>query len=222
MFQLPGFRFRPIDPGDWPGELTKGRSFSQFRADWPTTKRLLALELRMLSARNLVAQVALPEGAIRQDGMPRADARPEHPGVIISFDTPKGTLRFACDRFPYFEDNVRAIALGLEALRRVDRYGLAGDRMQYRGFQAIEPPKPRLTREDAAERLAVAARDVGYSFIRSTLRDDPAARNLAWRFIAKRYHPDAGGDRDAWALLEEAKALLDGTLTGAGRELGGR
>jgi hypothetical protein len=225
MYQLPGFRFRPIDPGDWPGELTRRRQPSPFSAKWTTTLDDLERELWQLGAADKVAQVALGEGAIRQDGMPRADARPDHPGVLLSFEARrggKGRLRFACDTFTRFEDNVRAIALGLESLRRVERYRLAGDRAQYRGFQAIEPPKPRLTREDAADRLLDAASVVGIGMLRSTLRDDPTARALAWRKIATHFHPDAGGDRDAWALLEEAKALLDGTLTGAGRELGGR
>ena len=230
-YQLPGFAFRPIEPGDWPGELTRGRQRSSFSASWQTTRDDLERELWNLGARDKVAQVALTEGMIRQDGMPRADARPEHPGVILAFTAHRDpashrphdpqALRFACDTFTSFPDNVRAIALGLESLRRVQRYGLAGDAKQYQGFQAIEAPPPRLTRDDAAARLADAAVVVGAPVSLATFRDDPAARAMGWRRIAGRFHPDRGGDPERWTSLVEARDLLDGRLGVLTRELHG-
>ena len=46
-------------------------------------------------------------------------------------------MRYAVDRFTEWKANVRGIALALEALRKVNRYGVAGRAEQYRGWLAI-------------------------------------------------------------------------------------
>ena len=73
-----------------------------------------------------------------------ADTRADTPRVVVSFDSCHGPLRYQCDRFTTtragtkaWHANVRAIALGLEALRKVDRYGIAGSGEQYRGWTAL-------------------------------------------------------------------------------------
>jgi hypothetical protein len=94
---IPGVTFRPIER--WPGRLTpwSERRTYQFKAGWPSTIELLERELRMLDARNVVLQLDLPERKIRRDGLPYADARPGHPGVILSFESRHGPLSFAND-----------------------------------------------------------------------------------------------------------------------------
>jgi hypothetical protein len=47
-----------------------------------------------------VIELALDEGDIRLDGLPRAHARPRHPGVIVSFDSKHGPLGYGTDAFP--------------------------------------------------------------------------------------------------------------------------
>lgn len=77
------------------------------------------------------------------DGMPRADAKPEHPGIIVNIEPRnKPPMSFPCDTFTHWHDNLRAIALTLEALRKVDRYGVTQTGQQYRGWQAIEAAPP--------------------------------------------------------------------------------
>jgi hypothetical protein len=106
---------------------------------------LLERELHALGAQAVVLQVAMDETDFRIDGLPRATARAKHPGVILSFDTSgypdgsalAGRLEFATDIFSTWQENLRAIALGLEALRRVDRYGITRGDAQYAGFKAL-------------------------------------------------------------------------------------
>src|SRR6266511_2967713 len=114
--------FRPIQQR--PGAPTRRRQRSQFSAKWSQTMELLDRELFHVRARNVVMQLDCDEREIRRDGIPRADARTRGPGVILSFDSPKGSLSFPCDRYTDWQDNVRAIALSLEALRSVDRHGV--------------------------------------------------------------------------------------------------
>lgn len=83
--------------------------------------------------------VGLNEWDLRQDGQPRANVRAHvHPGVELSFKSREhGQLTYATDQFTEWQDNVRAIALSLEALRAVERYGVSKGR-QYTGFALLE------------------------------------------------------------------------------------
>jgi hypothetical protein len=109
-------QFRPID--EWPGGKIAPRP-APFRASYGKTLSLLERELDQLHARNIILQVALDERDIRLDGQPRARARARHPGVILAVDSKYGPLKYATAEFTTWDDNLRAIALGLEALRKV-------------------------------------------------------------------------------------------------------
>lgn len=111
--------------------------YSPFKAPWSRTVSLLARELRMLGAKRAVMQVDLREQDFRIDGIPRSDRRAQSPGVVLSLDTKFGPLRYEVGTYSHWEDNVRAIALGLEALRAVDRYGVTRRGEQYAGWKQL-------------------------------------------------------------------------------------
>ena len=98
---------------------------------------LLKHELERLQASNVVIEMDLTEVDIRRDGLPRNNARPTTPRVCLSMDSPYGPLRYPCDTFLSWQDNVRGIALALEALRKVDRYGVTKRGEQYTGWKAL-------------------------------------------------------------------------------------
>lgn len=93
----------------------------------------------MLGGDDILLGVGLSESDIRLDGQPRANARAMgHPGVEVSFNTKAyGRLTYATDQYTDWQDNVRAIALSLEALRAVERWGVSKGR-QYTGFALLE------------------------------------------------------------------------------------
>lgn len=129
-------RCRPIST--WPEEFKRQRSWTNpFRAGWDDTLYKLQFEVEKLGAHDLVIELALTEAEIRIDGWPRAGARPTHPGVIVSFESRHGPLRYGTDTYPDWQANVRAIALGLEALRKVDRYGISKRGEQYTGWRQL-------------------------------------------------------------------------------------
>jgi hypothetical protein len=137
-----GLRMRTIDT--WPGERTRSRKVSPFRASLRDTLEVLDRELRALKASNVWLEVAIPPEMFRLDGRPRAGARAEHPGVVVSFTsrTLGKELRYATDRFTAWQDNLRAVALGLEALRKVERYGIANRGEQYAGWTQLSAGGP--------------------------------------------------------------------------------
>jgi hypothetical protein len=213
-------RFRPIQA--WPGALTVGRTQAPFRATFSDTLKLLEAELGMIGAHDVVSELALAEGDIRIDGWPRATAKPSHPGVILSFDSNYGDLRYFTDLFgdtqawrkrsdggagysdvPGWHMNLRAIALGLEALRKVDRYGISRRGEQYTGWRALTQGSETPLTVDGA--LLFLASNSGLAPL--DVKTDPGR---AYRVAARRLHPDAGGTEAAFARLQKAKALLDG------------
>ena len=141
----------------WPGEKTPSwrRQRSKFKTIWTRVISHLGAEIRQLGGRNVVLRLEVSDKDIRQDGLLRADARPREPGVVVQFVAGrlKGapTLFYRCDRFPFWQDNVSAIARGLEALRLVDRYGVTPTGEQYAGFKALpSTTSPTLSTTDAA------------------------------------------------------------------------
>lgn len=208
------YRFRPIST--WPGDLTRAvdRRRSPFRAPHAnpkkpggdTTMKALARELEWLGAKDVVVELALREADLRVDGMPRARAKPpEHPGVILSFDSDFGPLRYACDAFLEWPHNLRAITLGLEHLRAVDRYGITKRGEQYTGWKQIA----------AASQSADDARGLLLAVVEAHGNPGPDLYELndarLVRRARKATHPDtrAEGTPDhLWDAVEHAAGTL--------------
>lgn len=167
----------------WPHAETRHRRPAAFSAGWSATVDLLEREIGNLGARHAVIQLAVTEEDIRLDGQIRANARPSHPGAIVSFDSRHGPLEYATDVFTHWQDNVRAIALGLEALRKVDRYGIAKRGEQYRGWKAL-PVGDGPSTERGAE----------------LIREHGGVRQALMAT-----HPDHGGDPAEFADVQAAR-----------------
>jgi len=199
--------FRPIST--WPGVLTEDRLRSPFSASYKETIRLLERELDHLAAENAVLELDVGESDLRLDGRVRASARPGHPGVIVSFGSTFGPLRYATDLYLDWHANLRAIALGLEALRRIDRYGITKTGEQYAGWRALgtgsEEP---MSEAEAAAYLSKSS--VALVTVPEILRS-PESRDLAFRSASKILHPDVPttGNELGFKRLVKAKQTLD-------------
>ena len=205
---------RPLT--SWPGDLTPShkRIRSPFSATLGKTLRDLDRELAHLGCRHAVMEVAMTTEDFRLDGRPRAGARAAHPGVVLSLPaTNVGPLRYATDLFWTWQDNLRAIALGMDALRRVDRYGITRRGEQYAGFKALpsgsgSSSEGGMTRDEAAELLAAAASWGAFKYAAADILRDPKVRNEAYRMAARKAHPDAGGEPSFWHLIDLANRTL--------------
>ena len=183
--------FRPLTV--WPGEATPAaeRTRSRFEAGYADTLDLLKRELGYLDARDVVLQVDVDEYHVRRDGYLRSGAKPRSPGVVLAFGSKYGPQEYATDVFTEWEANLRAIALGLSDLRRIDRYGIAKRGEQYRGWTALPPGEGGSavrTREEAARIILDAANWTG-----KDPWGDPAATKTAIRRALKNSHPELRG-----------------------------
>lgn len=197
---------RPLDP--WFGPLTANRRQTPFSATWTTTLDLLDREIWMLGGRTWVLQIDVEERWINRDGTLSARANPRSPAIRVCFESRHGPLMYAADRFDRWQANVRAVALSLEALRKVDRYGVANSGEQYRGWQAISSQPATMTRTQAAEFIHHWA-DEPLITPADILRDQ-ATLTRAYRLAAKRTHPDVTGDLDTFKRLNVARDLIVG------------
>lgn len=200
------FQFRPIER--WPGEPCRSRRRAAFRSPYSATLKLLERELEFLKARQVIVQADCASSEIRRDGQLRSDARLKGPGIILSFESRHGPLQYPCDAFTDWQDNLRAIALGLEALRAVDRYGVTRQAQQYRGWQKLAAPAAAAFASvtDAIEWLARHQA----SFTAEAIATSADAFRTAYREAAARLHPDRnGGDDSEFKRLQAAKDQIE-------------
>lgn len=177
-----------------------GGIHSPFDAPLSSTLNVLRRELEQLDAEHIVLQVGYREQDLRIDGFPRANATLRHDAVALSFESKWGPLRYETNEFTKrygrgegWQQNLRAIALGMEALRKVDRYGVSKRGEQYRGWQQLpekssEPADLIVTRQQAREFLE----EYGGTFAEAV----------------KRLHPDRGGDPAKFRAAVRARDVL--------------
>lgn len=168
-------------------------------------------ELERLGASHIVITSMLPT---RHDGLPYADGRADKDdtGVAV-WCVYEGRERvFACDRWMSPGENMRAIALSIEAMRGLDRWGMAdATEKVFAGFAALPAgeqsgPVKRNWREVLGETFGAWPEGV-------LERDEllVLAKSRHRKLIAN-HHPDRGGDPAKAAelniALEEATAEL--------------
>jgi hypothetical protein len=203
------YTVRPIEI--WPGKRTPeyGRKPSPLKGSWARTLEELSRELGMLGARNVTFRLDVRESHLRQDGQMRADARPKDPGVLLEFVAARlpgePRLVYKCDRYKFWQDNLLHIALGLESLRRVDRYGITSASEQYAGFKALPSnTAPTLTTAEAAGILEAYSNVPALQIHREVASAKEAARTAVFRT-----HPDRNnGDRVQFDRVDLARKVL--------------
>lgn len=188
--------FRPLPLWPYPEQAHRP---PLFKAGYQDTLNRLEYEIEQLDGSEVIIGLVTDSSQIRMDGLPRAGMQARHPGVELSFEVPGGRrLVFHTDvhnqttrwsgggpaRTPW-QDNLRAIALGLEALRAVNRYGITtGVGEQYAGFLQLGTSQAN---PDHGKQLVDAAGSL--------------------RKALMQHHPDHGGDPRDFADVQAFRQL---------------
>lgn len=197
-------------PPVWPGKQTPSwqRKRAPFKSQWSKTTQMLARELEYLGAKKVEIACEV-RGAydIRQDGQLRADARPGA-AVILSFlDRDSQRQAYPCDTFAWWQDNLYAIAIVLEDLRRAERYGVQSALIRA-GFKALPQPgqtTTTLSTDSAASVIASFSQHAA-----AAIRSDAGIAQLAVRQALARTHPDKNaGDQKYFLEVSESKRVLE-------------
>jgi hypothetical protein len=157
------------------------------------TKRL-EVELDRLKAK---APTLSTNVSLNLRGIPRGDERPSDPGVAVYFSFRGKATVFACDRYTTVAGNIAAIAAHVEALRRIERYGVGNMEQALGGYKALPA-------DTAANWRAV----FGFSADSSPTLDQV---DRAYKTAAKTKHPDRGGTDIEMAHINRARdyALME-------------
>jgi hypothetical protein len=144
-------------------------------------------ELNRLGATEPILSTNVPVGL---KGLPLSSqsSEPRDPGVAVYVTLYGKALVFACDKWDRVADNIAAIAQHIDALRRIDRYGVGRLEQAFVGYAALPP-----SAEDWRIILGVGE----YATLDQV--------DAAFLEKAKSLHPDAGGTHDEMARLTAAR-----------------
>ncbi len=146
----------------------------------------LSVELARLGASDEILSTNVP---VRLDGLPRSgQSEPADPGAAVYFKL-KGKPRcLACDRWHRVADNIAAIAQHIDALRRIERYGVGTMEQAFAGYAQLQ------------------ASPSDWWIVLEVSPDATTAQiDDAYRKLARSAHPDAGGSHDQMARLNAAR-----------------
>lgn len=185
-------RFPLAWPVGWKRTSVRGAAqFKHFkgRITADVALRRLEDELRRIGA---TREILSSNMELKLSGSPRFDRPPlgNDPGVAVYFTLKAKRTVLACDRWDRVADNIAAIAAHIDALRRIDRYGVGTLEQAFAGYAALGP-----SAEDWAIVLGVST---------TASRADILA---AHRRLATEHHPDRGGRADDMARINAARDL---------------
>lgn len=196
---------RPMFPLQWPEGWARCATpkRSRFSATLFAALTQLRAELDRLGASHVTITSNLP---VNSRGNPYGHA--EDPGIAVWFVLNGQERVFACDRWDDAGHNMHALALTIDAMRGLERWG-AGDVVTraFAGFAALPAPEP-------VETLPrwVSALEMPASTYADLIGDDnglAALLSLArvhHRQLIRERHPDHGGTHDAAVRLNQALA----------------
>ena len=172
-----------------------------FGGRWHDTIKKLEYELHHIDVDLVVIELTGERVDIRRDGWVAARSKLDHP-VIVSFEHPDaGHLQYRSGHYSDWQSNVHAVALTLERLRAIDRYGCAPSGQQYTGWAALPEKSSGMSEADAMNELCNV---LELSLIAASGR---APKSL-YRQALRRAHPDHGGDRATLEAVQEAGRAL--------------
>lgn len=178
-------------PTGWPRTKPLDRESAKFQVSFSKARDEMLDELYRLGAFTIIISSNIP---LNKNGWPYASYKePSDPGMAVYFrlgSKPINSLPtvLACDRWISTRDNLRAIGLHLAAIRGIERWGVGSIEQAFMGYQTL----PSSSKEEWWEILGVPA-----------TAPLPTIK-AAYRELAVRFHPDAGGDARRMAAINGA------------------
>lgn len=181
-------------PESWPRTEPGKKKRAKFKDRSVTVgRREIETQIKLFGGKELIISTNLE---LRNDGLPRSGQRqPQDVGVSIFFTRNKQEMALACDLYMTVEDNLWALCRTLDALRQIERDGSpALINRAFKGFAALPDPEQR----DWWDVLSVP----------KTATDGEI--RAAYISLAKKYHPDAGGDAAVFDQVQKAYDMAMG------------
>jgi hypothetical protein len=201
-------------PLTWPSGWKRTDAHDRLRANWTKTvyvdarnhqtgadeKKKTNRELnvadaaerleRQLDALGATDAILSTNVELRMDGRPKAGRiEPYDTGAAVYFKLKGKDRCLACDKWQRVADNINALALHIDALRRMDRYGIGDMEQAFAGYTALpQNASPWWTILEFDERPAEWV---------TVLR--------RYHELLKKHHPDRGGSVETMAKINAAR-----------------
>jgi hypothetical protein len=167
-------------PHGWPKTSPGAHQGSLFKTDTPRALNNLKRQLSLMGAKDIILSSNYTLGM----------ENPKDPGVCAYFQWSGLQLAIPCDRWRRICDNIQAIALTVEAMRGMERWGAKEMiRAMFTGFKALPAGEP----EEAWWKVLGVAHNAGAKEIRD-----------AYVALAKKHHPDHGGSHEVFVKIVQA------------------
>jgi len=180
---------------------------SAYPLHWPPGFKRTARQTSSLFKVTLPAALNNVQGSLRRFGKDSAKSigglvissnvtlgvsNPDDAGVAVWFTWDGMQVCIPCDRYGRVEENLQAIHYVIEARRTELRHGtLEMVRATFSGFKALPAPEGKHWRD--LLKVGKAAKVT------------PGTIEFAYKSLAKKYHPDAGGSPELMAELNNAR-----------------
>lgn len=170
-------------PEGWPKtEITRKES-AKFKQTLAGALSNLKIECARLGGKNLILSSNYTLG----------NERPMESGVVAYFLLDTSNIAIPCDRWKLVEHNVQAIALTIEAMRGMERWGAKHMiKAMFTGFKQL--PAPGINWYQVLGVPINASRD--------QVRE-------AYMLLVKKHHPDRNGDPDLFRRVQEAWEIFE-------------
>ncbi len=150
---------------------------------------------------------------LRIDGQPRTNQdRDMDPGAVVSFRLGNRPFVFPCDRYTDLAQNLAAIAATIEAKRAIERHGVSTLEREFEGYAALPSGDPTADAAAASQQRQNRAwilDKVPPHQVLGIAEDAPIeVAEAAWKALAKKHHPDVGGDEGKAAEVNAAIAKI--------------
>lgn len=174
-------------PLGWPRTVKPVRA--RFGTSLAGARDGLLYELRLMNAKDIVINSNME---LRRDGLPYANQKPFlDKGVAVYFSLNGEQRCIPCDRWDNVADNLQAIRKTVEALRGLDRWGAkAMVDAAFAGFKGL--------------RAKVEETEKWYEILGVDPFATQAEIRKAYLKLAKKYHPDNGGNPAEFERIKKA------------------
>jgi DnaJ-like protein len=182
--------------------LRHQRRVAKFETGFTKVRDSLVKEIHLLGGKDLILSTNVQ---LKRDGMPYANWKtPDDNGAAVYFKRKGKELCFACDCWVKLTDNLHAINLTIGALRGIARWG-TGDMMEaaFTGFMALPAP-------------GQSSGDSPWTILGVAVNATEEQISEAYRTLAKKAHPDAGGSHEAFNRIKTAYDLMAQNLRSNG------
>jgi hypothetical protein len=156
---------------------------------WGRSLAALQREVKLLGGTGVTISTNQP---LRNDGMPYANYRRiDDPGVSLWFILDGGQVCFPCDRYVTMGLNMRAIAMHLDAMRAMQRWGVGTARQQFAGYKALPS--------------SITVVEAWWDVLRCSASATEDEIERRYKDQLRGAHPDTGGSDEAMARLNVAR-----------------